>query len=1263
MKSKSEEKPSWRQSVRNRWKRAKKESIPSPGPRVSSAPEEEVKPEPENDTASALPEHFSLWDEAYDLLKKEKPALLSDYESLLSRVAVETEPTLIVPGQDTNNVENTIPQHDVAARRQKLQQIADFSFEKMQEGKLKATFFGKKIVLQEVIGKLGNGMGWVQNYAKDALKDVPYAPAVMACTSLLLPLLTSPSRVDDENNKGILYVTSQIRYYIEMETLLLPDFVDARVKAQLKEQVKSLYKLVIDYQVQSVMKVNRNSGKNYFRSVTDYDGWSDQLNTIKEEEKTLGIRFQGAASWLNVHKLNDLKREAQESRNTLEDIANYTRKIEQHMSDAEYRRCLNTLKATNPQLDKQRIEKFKGGLLKDSYHWVIENQDFKRWMDARSGQLLWIKGQPGKGKTMLLCGIIDELSQIAERDTNIAFFFCQASVETLNNSSAVLRGLISMLVKQQPSLMSYLSEGSFDGHNSWFALQNTLTNILNDPKLQSTYLVIDGLDECIGDRQLLLELLVEHSSAHENIKWIVSSRNWLDIERDLNRAMQIKLHLELNEDVLSKAVHSFIEYKVDKLANRSVESKEKTEIWKAVKDHLLTNANGTFLWVALVCEYLAPLYWWNVQTKLKDVPPDLDKIYERMISQIIHSDNAEICKSILGVTTTVLRPITLDEMMVYINLPGDAVDALEDIVRLCGSFLSVQENTVFLIHQSAKDFLVEKASSEIFPNGKEIAHYNLFSKSLHLLRENLRRDIYNLSAPGYPIEQVKPPHPDPLLAVRYACVYWVDHLSCSKIEDIKKAIQEEGLVDWFLCQSYLHWLEAMSILKSIPGGIASMQKLEKLIQKLTNGEPKSLIHQVRDAIRFVQYTKVAIESSPLQVYYSSLIFSPMQSITRQCYHDRESKRDWIRKEPVVERSWSQCLQTLEGHTYGIFSIAWSRDGSRLASVALDRARIWDLDTSECSLILEEDEIPKSSIWWLDDTQVASMSESAVKVWNLDNSQFVSIFKDHSRKLSSMAWSCDRRRLAFASDKSIRILDPVTTNLESMREGHTGDITSMAWSPDGSHLASGSHDRTIKIWDTTVQSKSINRGHNDIVHSVTWFHDGTQVASESDDKTVRLWDPITASYDEIVRVWDPITSQCTVCEGHTGSITDIAWSHDGVQLASASRDETVRVWNPTTGRQLSICEDHTNHVYTVAWSHDGSQLASASPRRIVISDPTTGHCILNSPVNTFGFLRYDSIDPNYLHTGLGIFDIRVLKRVSISPNDSNHVPKPHGYGLS
>jgi len=76
-----------------------------------------------------------------------------------------------------------------------------------------------------------------------------------------------------------------------------------------------------------------------------------------------------------------------------------------------------------------------------------------------------------------------------------------------------------------------------------------------------------------------------------------------------------------------------------------------------------------------------------------------------------------------------------------------------------------------IVHQSAKEFLVEKAHSEIFPSGIEYEYHNIFSRSLRIMSEKLKRDIYGLVAPGVTIDQVKQPRCDPLSPARYSCVY------------------------------------------------------------------------------------------------------------------------------------------------------------------------------------------------------------------------------------------------------------------------------------------------------------------------------------------------------------------------------------------------------------------------------------------------------------------------------------------------------------
>jgi hypothetical protein len=374
--------------------------------------------------------------------------------------------------------------------------------------------------------------------------------------------------------------------------------------------------------------------------------------------------------------------------------------------------CLRDLRPSNPRDDKKRIEDTKGGLLEGSYRWVLDNSSFRQWHDDPQSQLLWIKGDPGKGKTMLLCGIITELQKPTASTVSVVYLFCQATDSRINSATAVLRGLLYLLVSQQPALTAHVRKrydeagrSMFEDANAWIASTETFADVLQDPNLDTTYILVDALDECTTDLPKLLHFLAQQSSASPRIKWIVSSRNWPEIEAQLRRAQQkIRLSLELNAKSVSAAVSVFIRHNVSQLAQEKNYDKKMQD---AVSEHLTTNANDTFLWVALVCQDLEETAKRNVLKKLSSFSPGLDALYERMMQQIGASDDAELCKQVLATIALVYRPVTLSELVTLAEPLEDIADEAEvrEIIGLCGSFLTLRQDTVFFMHQSVQDFL------------------------------------------------------------------------------------------------------------------------------------------------------------------------------------------------------------------------------------------------------------------------------------------------------------------------------------------------------------------------------------------------------------------------------------------------------------------------------------------------------------------------------------------------------------------------------
>jgi WD40 repeat protein len=67
---------------------------------------------------------------------------------------------------------------------------------------------------------------------------------------------------------------------------------------------------------------------------------------------------------------------------------------------------------------------------------------------------------------------------------------------------------------------------------------------------------------------------------------------------------------------------------------------------------------------------------------------------------------------------------------------------------------------------------------------------------------------------------------------------------------------------------------------------------------------------------------------------------------------------------------------------------------------------------------------------------------------------------------------------------------------------------------------------------------------------------------------------------------------TVYSSHIGRVYAVAWSPDGLHLASGSHNGAVHVWDANTGGFLYSYAGHNGPVSAVAWSPDGRWIASA-----------------------------------------------------------------------
>jgi NACHT domain len=417
------------------------------------------------------------------------------------------------------------------------------------------------------------------------------------------------------------------------------------------------------------------------------------------------------------------------------------------------RECLCTLYTSDYESHKERNPERVPG----TCEWFLKNENYKNWRQERISSLLWVSANPGCGKSVLASFLVDELSSPESQSTlsaTICHFFFKDDNDQQKNAAFALCALLHQLFTKKKSLISHaMLDFENKGHKfteEFGTLWDIFTNAVTDINCGNVICVIDGLDECEEPtRTSLIRSLIkfyskdsDRRSTNSFLKFIVTSRPYSSIEREFNKHPTIRLKAEDKTNEINADIVRVIRSKVESIGNDKGLS---IAVRTSLKERLIENADQTFLWVSLVLEMIeesARASRKALDDIISEIPSTLDAIYEKILQK---SSNHKDARKLLQIVVAAARPLTLREINIAFSLTPSVKShkeldpelepSIESTVKgLCGLFIRVINSKVYLVHLTAREFLIKKPNTNAT---KSEARYNPRSQIEHRWKQSV----------------------------------------------------------------------------------------------------------------------------------------------------------------------------------------------------------------------------------------------------------------------------------------------------------------------------------------------------------------------------------------------------------------------------------------------------------------------------------------------------------------------------------------------
>ncbi|KAF1810203.1 hypothetical protein P152DRAFT_460706, partial [Eremomyces bilateralis CBS 781.70] len=441
--------------------------------------------------------------------------------------------------------------------------------------------------------------------------------------------------------------------------------------------------------------------------------WAEKRETTKEEDQAYCL--MGIFDVSLPVTYGERKRKALERLREAIDKRSGNMRVEWNDKELE---CMQALR--NSASDYEQFKDRNDSRLRDTCRWVLRHDNFRNWKDSSSSSLLWISADPGCGKSVFSKSLADDLKHTDGHTT--CYFFFKDDDDVQKSAVTALAALLHQFFRQKPALIKHaMLDFTANGDKlsqSFHILWSILIKIVADRNAGEVFCVLDALDECAeaGQYQIInaLSSFYQQASSRNNtsrLKICITSRPYPDIERrftDLTSNFPtIRLHGEQESDEISREIDLVIKWRSN------------------LETELLKMNHRTYLWLTLIFDIIRKMIR-PTSRKLKavisDLPSTVNEAYEAILAKI--EDDRPQARKLFSIVVGATRPLTLREMNIALAIEDrhrsyndlepdlDYEERFKASVRhLCGLFVTVVDQKVYLIHQTAKEFLLAKSEA------------------------------------------------------------------------------------------------------------------------------------------------------------------------------------------------------------------------------------------------------------------------------------------------------------------------------------------------------------------------------------------------------------------------------------------------------------------------------------------------------------------------------------------------------------------------